>query len=327
MRRVRYRLEYAGLAFAAWLLPKLPLTSLRHIAQLLGSVAFTFDKRGRQVALENLTMVFGEEKSAEEIRQIARKSYCQFARTMLELFWASNLRADNHEKYVQLDGYEHLRDACKDGRGVIALCLHYGNFEWDSVITGFHVTQGLVVTQEFRNPLLGPVFDRLRGSGGHRIIPQERSVMATLKHLKKGGSVGILIDLQLHPRDNPCVPVRAFGRLRPMTEMHAILHKHTGLPIVPLENIPLPDGRYRCVAHKPLFFSKETSNQEIVQKCWDLFEVQMRRQPEAWLWAYKHWRFLPENDPPSYPSYARRDKHFDRLLEESQTSSETPHES
>ncbi len=314
---MRYRLESAALAMAAWLVPKLPFGALRGAARLLGDIAFRLDARGRRVALANLGMAFGATKSPAEIRRIAKDSYRQFARTMLELFWAPNLRRDNYRKYVEVEGYERVREVCRDGRGAIGVCLHYGNFEWLSIISGFEVTQGIIVTQEFRNPLLGPVFDRLRGTSGHRIIQQERSVMATLKHLKGGGSVGILTDLQLHPRDNPVVPVRSFGHLSPMTKMHAILHKHTGLPIIPMESIPLPDGRYRHVAHEPMFFPPGATEQEIVQKCWEVLEPQVRRQPEPWLWAYKHWRFLPPNSPGDYPWYARREKSFDELLRSS----------
>lgn len=314
-RRIRYRLEHAALAFAAWLIPKLPLASLRGLAWLLGGAAYVFDSRGRRIALANLEMVFGGAKTPEEIRRIARDSYRQFARTMLELFWAPNLRHGNYKKYVEVEGSERVQEVCK-GSGVIGVLLHYGNFEWLGIISGFEVSPGVIVTQQFRNPLLGPIFDRLRSTSGHRVIQQQRSLMTTLKHLKSGGSVGILTDLQLHPRDHPVAPLRSFGRLSPITKMHAILHKRTGLPILPLELVPLPHGRYRFIAHEPLFFPPEATEQEIVQKCWDLFEPQIRRQPEPWLWAYKHWRFLPPDDAGGYPWYARRDKNFDRLLED-----------
>lgn len=314
-RRARYRLEAATLCAAARLIPKLPFSSLRGIAWFLGGAAFLLDKRGRNVALANLENVFRGDKTDGEIRRIAKDSYRQFARTMLELFWAPNLRRDNYRKYVDVEGYERVREVCRDGKGAIGVCLHYGNFEWLSIISGFEVTQGIIVAQQFRNPLLGKVFDRLRAVSGHRIIQQESSILSTLRHLKNGGSVGILTDLQLHPRDNPVVPVESFGCLCPMTMMHAILHKRTGLPIVPMESVPLPDGRYRHVAHEPLVFPPEATEQEIVQKCWDVLAPQVRRQPEPWLWAYKHWRFRPPGNSSHYPEYAQTSGHFDKLLE------------
>lgn len=313
-RRLRCRVEYAGLALAAWLVPLLPWSVLRGLAWLMGGVVYHLDSRGRAYALANLNMAFGSEKSPREIRRIAKDSYRQFARTMLELFWVQNYRRGTYRDLVEIEGYDKVRAACRDGRGVIGVCLHYANFEWLSLTGGFEVTRGVIVTQQFRNPLLGPIFDRLRASGGHRIIQQERSVLSTFKHIKSGGSVGILVDLQLDPRD-PSVPVKSFGRWCPMTKMHAVLHKQTGLPIVPFACVPLPDGRYRMVAHEPMMFPPEATEQEIAQRCWDVLEAQVRRQPEAWLWAYKHWRFIPQGaDARDYPFYASRSTDFDELM-------------
>jgi Kdo2-lipid IVA lauroyltransferase/acyltransferase len=314
--RVRCRLEYLGLELVARLVPKMSWSTLRRLAWLLGGLVYHLDRRGRSYALANLNMVFGQEKSSTEIHRIACDSYRYFARTMLELFWARNFNRQTYRHLVDLAGYERSRDVCFEGNGVIGVCAHYANFEWLSLTGGFEVTQGIIVTQRFRNPLLGPVFDRLRASGGHRIIPQQHSLLATLRHLKGGGSIGILTDLQLDPR-HPLVPIKSFGRWCPVTKMHAVLHKRTGFPIIPMECVPLPDGRYRMVMHEPLLFPPEATEQEIAQKCWDILEPQIRRQPEAWLWAYKHWRNLPAGaDPSEYPSYASRSESFDQILQD-----------
>lgn len=315
LRRVRYRLEFAGLWTASRLVPRLPLPLVRWLAGILGTAAFYLDRRSREVALANLEMVFGREKSPEEIRVIARRSVVHFARTMLELFWASNFTAENYGRYMVMEGWEQARALNLKHKGGIFVCLHYGNFEWLSIAGAFERLPGCIVTQQFRNPLLGPIFDRLRALSGHRIISQERSMLVTLKHLRKGGNIGILFDLQLDPND-PSVPLRSFGRWRPAAKIHAMLQKHTGLPVIPIESVPLPDGRYRTIAHDPLYFPADATEQEIVQKCWDFFEPQVRRQPEAWLWAYRHWRFRPPEPEETYPFYAQVKPRFTRMLQE-----------
>jgi lauroyl/myristoyl acyltransferase len=313
-RRVRCRLEYAGLWSVARLIPLLSWQGVRGLASFLGGIVYHLDKRGRSYALANLEMVFGGEKSPEEIRRIAKDSYRQFARTMMELFWARNFTAGNYTHRMGMEGWDEARALVKRNSGGIFVCLHYGNFEWLSIAGAYEFLPGCIVTQQFRNPLLGPVFDHLRAMSGHRIISQERSMLVTLKHLKAGGNIGILIDLQLDPR-LPSVPVRSFGRWCSMTKIHAVLQKRTGYPIIPIESVPLPDGRYRTIAHPPLHFPADATEQEIAQKCWDIFEEQVRRQPEAWLWAYKHWRFIPKGENAAdYPFYASPNADFDELM-------------
>jgi lauroyl/myristoyl acyltransferase len=310
---VRYRLEFAGLSLIAWLVPRLPWRSVAALASVLGAVAFAADRRGREVTLANLQMVFGGEKSADEIRRIGRDSYRQFARTMLELFWARNLTAENLGDYMVLEGWEQARRLNREHNGGIFVCLHYGNFEWLSIAGAFQRLPGCIVTQEFRNPLLGPVFDDLRSLSGHRIIQRERAMMVTLRHLRDGGNIGVLIDLQVGPK-HPAVPVRSFGRMAAVTRLHTMLQKRTGFPIIPIESVPLPDGRYRTIAHDPIYFAADATEREIAQVCWDFFEAQVRKQPEAWLWSYRHWRFKPEGATESYPPYARPKPPFDRLI-------------
>jgi len=314
-RRLRCRLEFSGLWSVSRLIPLLSWRGVRGLAWFLGGFVYQFDKRGRSYALANLGMVFGGEKSPEEIERIARDSYRQFARSMLELFWARNFTAANYTERMRMEGWDEARALVKENSGGIFVCLHYGNFEWLSIAGAYEFLPGCIVTQQFRNPLLGPVFDRLRAMSGHRIIAQERSMLVTLKHLKAGGNIGVLIDLQLDPR-LPSVPIRSFGRWCSVTKLHAMLQKRTGFPIIPIESVPLPDGRYRTIAHPPLHFGPDATEQEIAQKCWDVFEDQVRRQPEAWLWAYKHWRFVPKGeDAANYPFYASRQEAFDVLMQ------------
>ncbi len=324
--RLSCRVEFAGLWSFSRLIPLLSWRAVRGLAWLLGGLVYQFDQRGRAYAKANLEMAFGGEKTPEEIRRIGRDSYRQFARSMLELFWARNFTADNYPQRMVMEGWDEARALNRQHRGGIFVCLHYGNFEWLSIAGSFERLPGCIVTQRFRNPLLGPIFDQLRAISGHRIVPQERSMLVTFKHLKAGGNIGVLIDLQLDPR-LPSVPIKSFGRWCSVTKLHAVLQKRTGLPIIPIESVPMADGRYRTIAHPPLHFSPEATEQEIAQQCWDAFEGQVRRQPEGWLWAYKHWRHLPEGeDPARYPFYAGRSGDFDALLKAEFAPGEAPAE-
>ena len=57
------------------LLQSLPLTWVARIGRAGGALAFWIDARHRRVALENLTMCFGDEKSPREIRAIAKENF------------------------------------------------------------------------------------------------------------------------------------------------------------------------------------------------------------------------------------------------------------
>jgi Kdo2-lipid IVA lauroyltransferase/acyltransferase len=312
---LRQRLEFLGLSGFISLIGRLPYHWLRHIANGLGSIVFFFDRRGREVSLANLDSAFGSSKTAAEKRRIAAGSYRTFARTMLELFWSPNLTESAARGIARYEGLE--LDSChKDqNQPAVYLCLHYSNFEWLSQFGAYTIGNGPVIAQRFKNPLIGRIFDRLRSSTGHDVIPQERAMIRMLKLLKGGGKFAMLCDLNLDPSE-ASVGIDTFGGLKIcVTQMQAALALRTGAKIVPVECRPEPDGTYRMVFHKPLEFPPEATAAEITQQCWNVLEPSIHEQPECWLWAYKHWRFLPGDDQSGrYPFYANVAKRFDKLL-------------
>lgn len=318
----RQKLEYFGLSLAARTIERLPFSWLRPFANLLGALVCLCDPRGRKVAEANLTTAFGE-MDPRRRAQIVRQSYQGFARTMLELMWAPNLTRETLDRHATVEGLDP--DPAASSQPTIYLCLHASNFEWLSLALSYHIGPGIVVTQNFKNPLLGRMFDRFRSSTGHTIIPQERAMLRMLKHLKGGGYFNLVVDLNLDPRESSVIIDQFDGLMACVTQMHAALALRTKARIVPAECIAQPDGSYRLIYHPALVISPEDSPADIAQQCWDMLEPGIRQRPEDWLWSYKHWRFKPDNASGGrYPFYANIAKRFDKKLEQSRLDSLSP---
>jgi lauroyl/myristoyl acyltransferase len=312
-KKIRHQLEYAGVAALAWFIPRLSRRACVRLARALGSLAFRFDARGRAVALENIALAFGDRFSPAERERIARESYRNFSLTMLSLFWSARLNAGNWTRFIHLENEAQMIERRKSQPGALFLITHHGNFEWTHVGVGFSGNAGWGVAETFKNPLLTEIFQRLRAAGGHRVVEQEHSVLKFFKQLKLGAAAGLLIDLTLRP-DQPSAVIDAFGRKMCVTIMHAVLHQRAGVPLYPLESVPLEDGSVRVIVHEPLFFPKNAAPHEIAQACWDFYEPRIRERPELWMWSYKHWRYRPKDAPEPYPGYANESKKFEKLL-------------
>lgn len=314
LKRLRYKLEFLGLKFVEAVVPRLPYDAIQPLANLLGFVFFHLDSRGRAVAIENLRVAFGSAQTPAERIRIARKSCQNFARTMLCLFWSSNLTPENYQRYIRIEGLEnHPIHRDKNAPGVYFL-THFSNFEWISLASSFAVTPGLVITQTFKNPLLGPIFDQLRARGGHTIIPPSRALIRMIKLLRSGGKVGAAADLSIDPRHG-AVPVRCFGLWTSMSPLAGILSERGEAGLVPSQIFPEADGRFRIVYHPPLELPPNATHQQIAQACWDVMEPMIARNPELWLWSYKQWRYKPSTAiEGEYPFYANFAKRFDEIL-------------
>lgn len=280
---------------------------------MLAGIVWVCDPRGRKVALANLEAAFGETMSADRRREVAFGSYATFARTMAELFWAPNFTPEAMARWVKIEGLERCMANTTRGQAAIYPTYHFSNFEWAGLLCARVLEPAPIIAQRFRNPLLGPIFDRLRSLTGHTIIPQERAMLRMLRHLQQGGKFGMLADLSLDPREGAVV-VRQFGGLLAcVTPLHGILALRTGAAVVPLVMMPGARGGYRAVFHAPIAFEQHSAPWEIAQKTWDGLEAAIREHPECWLWPYKFWRYRPESDEARYPFYSNRARRFDAL--------------
>ena len=312
-KRFRYRLEWLALLLATKLIPLLSRRACFHLAQFLGSIISIFDRHGRKVALSNLEVAFGDEFSISERRKIVRESFQHFARTMLDLLWSARLTRENFTRYIEVGNFEEVARSTGPERSFIMACYHYSNFEWLSMAGGYCGVTGTIVSQEFKNSLLDPIFKRLRERCGHNFIPRERGIIRLYKVLRRKGVTALLVDLTIPP-DQGAVAIDCFGLKTSVTSAHAWLHERTGIPIVPAHCEPLSNGRYRIVAHPKIENTAGMTLQQITQACWKSFEPYVRKNPAPWLWVYKHWRYKPINAERHYPFYAHVYEAFDEVL-------------
>lgn len=312
-KKIRYRLEWLGLLTATKFVPLLSRQGCFRFALAVGSLMSILDRRGRSVALSNLEVAFGDRFSIRERKRIVRESFQYFARTMFDFLWSPRLTRENFSRYIELENFEELVRAAGPERNVMVACYHYSNFEWLSVAGAYLDFAGTIISQEFKNSLLDPIFKKIRERSGHELIPRERGIVRLYKVLRRKGRTALLVDLTVPPTQG-AVAIDCFGLKTSVTSAHAWLHKQTGVPIVPAHCQPLPNGRYRLVFHPKIDNARSVSDQQIAQKCWNSFEPYVRKNPSPWLWMYKHWRYRPANADRPYPFYAKINETFDEIL-------------
>lgn len=317
-KRIRYQLEWLGLLVATKLIPLCSRQVCHHLACAAGALLSFVDRHRYDVALSNLEVAFGNTFSVEERRKIVRESFQHFARTMVDLLWSPRLTQENFSQYIEWENLEETARETGPERSVMIACYHYSNFEWLSLACGFLDLKGTIISQEFKNSLLDPIFKKLREQSGHELILRERGIMRLYKMLRRKGRTALLVDLTVPPTQG-AVAIDCFGLKTSVTSAHAWLHERTGVPIVPAHCEPLPDGRYRLIFHPKVGHTADMTHQQIAQACWNSFEPYVRKNPAPWLWMYKHWRYRPENPDRPYPFYANFYRPFQNMLEANKT--------
>ena len=313
LKKIRYWIEWLALTIVAKTVPLFSRQTCYRISRCIGACAAIVDRSGRRIALSNLEAALGSELSRGRRVSIARESYQLFIGAMLDLFWSPRITKQNFTEWIEVIGLDEVLNDIGPGRGIIFTTFHYGNFEWAALVMGLRGLHGMTLTQEFKNPLLEPIFAKLRKLSGNELASREGGTIRMYKALKRGHHVAILTDLTLKPWD-PSVAINCFGMKKCVTYAHAWLHQRTGAPIVPIFCEPLRGGKYRIQVYPQLQFEKGTSVIQITQACWDQIEPLVRQNPSPWVWMYKHWRYRLAGSARPYPFYAEIGPKFEARL-------------
>ncbi len=302
-------------------LSPLSFRSIGTLSRLIGVLAARAAQLGNDFGRENIDHVFPEQSPVDRAT-ILELSYSNFALTMLSLFWSATKSEAVIRSITSLHGFDGIDGEARNrGKPLILTTFHFGNWELSSLGMAIRGRPVLIVAEDFKNPLLRPFFHRLRSRFGSEVIPQAGAAVRLLRHLKKGGDIAFLYDLTMPPGHGGTV-VSSFGNPRlemSVTPLHAVLAKRTGAMWVPV--ISHPDGKHgvRITALPPIEISENTSTNEAVQTGWDLLEKTVMERPDLYLWAYRHFRYLPNDANRPYPSYARPSSAFDALKSEVKT--------
>ena len=237
---------------------------------------------------------------------MARAMFAHFGALLFELLKFSTYSPDQIRAAVDVDGIEHARQAYSQKKGVLFFTGHFGYWEIHALAQPLISNPISVLARPLDNPYLHEMLEKIRTRTGNSVIYRQGAVRKVLRELATNNGVALLIDQHLHTPD--AVYVDFFRRPAATTSALAALALRTGAPVVPVFALPRPGGRYRLVYEHhvdPPTADTPDAVREFTQRCTDVLEMYVRRNPELWLWMHRRWRDdAPEGDtvPGMFPS-------------------------
>ena len=287
---MRYRVEAVIVHGVSAFLSVLPLRAVRALGAALGRFVYVVDGFHRRLAMANIALALPS-KSIDERRAIVRRVFAHFGSVLFELIRTDSLSDEQILASIEIDGAERVRQAHAKGHGVLIYSGHFGYWEMGAHALAMRVQPISVMARPLDNPYLHNMLERIRTRTGNSVIYRQGAIRKVLPALADNRVVALLIDQHLHTPD--AVFVDFFNRPAATTNALAALALRTGAPVIPMFVTPLPGGRYRVVfEHAVVPPSSESADavREFTQRCTDVLEMHIRRQPDLWLWLHRRWR-------------------------------------
>lgn len=290
MDTLLYVAARAGVA----LVQALPLRIVARLGRAAGALAFWLARRTRRVAIRNLTLCFGAEKSPVEIQALAKENYRRLGENLVGAIKTAAMTPDQLRPHLEWRGAEKIlpRQLTPGPQSRVVALGHFGNFElyarFGQFVPGF---QCATTYRALHPASLNRILQSLRARSGCRFFERRTEAAALRAAMADTGLLlGLLADqrairggtrLPFFGQDCSTSLAPAVLALRYRCPLYTAICYRTGLARWRVEvgnAIPLvQDGRVRSAI-------------EITGDINRAFELAIRRDPANWFWVHDRWK-------------------------------------
>jgi KDO2-lipid IV(A) lauroyltransferase len=291
--KIQDYVEYIALRIVIFFIRLIPFKFAVKIGEFIGIISFYLVNFRRSHVIDMLTQSFPK-KSKADIERIARNTYKNFARTVVEIIFSPTMTDEKIKKLLVCTNEHLVKKAYAAGRGTIFMSAHLGNWELTALAYSKIYPMSVVVANQ-SNVLVDKMMDNVRTNQGFATISRDgmafRSVM---KALKRNEIVAFLADQDAGPHG---VFVPFFGRLTSTPKGAAIFALRAKCPIiialgvrqkngvmkVNFTEVPMPNtgDEDKDIEAINTFYSKK-------------LESIICEYPEQWFWFHRKWKTRPD---------------------------------
>lgn len=267
------------------------------LAGFCGELWFLLGARDRKIAEAQMGVALGI--NGKKLKAYVRACFESMAKNLIDAIRMGRWSKDYIRDIVDIEGLEHFDSAYSQGKGVIVLTGHIGNFEllaaWFSYYKGYKAS---VIGRK----LYDKRFDRMLVWQRQRFninnIPTTSSVKTIMKALSDGHILGVLLD-----QDSTKVAgyfIDFFDKKANTASGPMFIARKTGSPVVPMAIYRKDDDRYSIWIMPPLELNwtnnKEKDIKNALEKCNQATEELIRYDPTQWAWIHNRWQTRPTEE-------------------------------
>ncbi len=285
--------QYHFLKMASKLVCLLPYDWVLALGKKLGGLYYLVAKKQRDRALHQIQERMN--LSAQEAQIVIASLCAKLGQTVMEVLYIPALTPEFIANHIEIENRHYLDQALAEGKGVVFLTGHFGNWEWLGAvlaILGYPMTS---VIRRQENGQVTSFLNEYRQLSGIEIFAKGTSEMiGAARALKQKKILGLVAD-QDAGVDGQFVEF--FGRSAATPSGPAIFAKRFKAPVLPVFIVRKAGGGHRILVEPPLYYRDDGEEAEdllrLTQQMTTVTEKMIRTYPDEWLWFQKRWATAP----------------------------------
>ena len=268
----------------------------------IGLAAYGLATGLRRTGERNLALAFPA--SAPQWRtSTLRLLYRNLGWQLAEFCRMRRYTAENTRSFLRYEGFEHFARAEARGRGVMIVTGHLGAWELSSY---YHSVMGhpmSMVIRRLDNPRVDAFVNGIRCLHGNEVLHKDDFARGLLAAMRRGRSVGILMDTNMTPPQGVFVPF--FGVPACTASGLVRVAQKTGAAVLPGCLLWHRNEKKYVLHFYPEIELQQSGNAdadaiENTARCTAAIEAVVREYPDQWLWVHRRWKTRPAGEPPIY---------------------------
>jgi KDO2-lipid IV(A) lauroyltransferase len=290
MKKIRYELEYAAVKFILAVVNLIPYRLALVIGDVIGFLGFSVFGIRRKVTLANLKNSFGDQYTDREYKRIGLRAYRNLARSMVEYGLFPSLRKKGLDKFITMEGREHLQTIRDCGKGAVMVTGHFGSWELMGALIASEGWPIDYLVGEQHNLKVNAIMNSHRTMFGIGLIELGVAARGVFKAVRGGRMVCMLSD---QDAGSDGVVVQFLGRPASTPKGPAAFALKTGAPLAC--GFIIREGRRQRIVVEPpiqveLTGDKDEDISRLTQAYTSLLEKYVREHPDHWFWPHRRWK-------------------------------------
>lgn len=253
----------------------------------------------KRVVYTNLRHSFPE-KGEKEIDRIARQYYRHFGDIFLESLKLGSMTEKQLDKRLVLTSTEKFEKYYRQGKSIIALCMHYNNWEWCSSMQRNDVKHQIVIVYNTvrNNPEMERFLLDMRERFGSETVTTLQAPRRALQSNRDGKPICLVLAADQTPAQSAQLWTTFLNQETPFFAGAAKIAIKTNQPVFYLDVKKTGRGKYHADIIELVAEPARETEESILLKYVEQIEKTIRETPQYWLWSHRRWKHQrPENTP------------------------------
>jgi KDO2-lipid IV(A) lauroyltransferase len=284
-------LYYLARAFMAFI-QAFPVTWVARFGRACGALVYLCDARHRRVAERNMTMCLGSEKTAQEIKALARENFRRIGENFACAVKTASMSSQTIQKHIEIVGAEKVSKAgVKPGSRIFAIG-HFGNFElFARAVQAIPGCRGATTYRALRGKALNRVLLELRQNSGCLFFERRTEGAALRAALRSEPLIlGLLADQ--HSGDHG-LRLPFLGHECTTSKAPAVFALRFNVPLQTAICFRTALGQWRIEVGDEIPTHAQGLPRPLADIMLDVnraLEVAVRRDPANWFWVHNRWK-------------------------------------